>query len=144
MIEKDTSVFSPDKFNVPIKMLMYSIGITPSIFTGEGSYASSTAGMASAKQIIQSNRTELIETLEELFEDIAIENGLNPNDNPRVSLGKLELSEEKVQHQIIRNLFLDGVISADTYADRKSTRLNSSHVAISYAVFCLKKKNKQS
>src|SRR5699024_11262673 len=27
--------------------------------------------------------------------------------------------------------------------DRKSTRLNSSHVSISYAVFCLKKKNKQ-
>src|SRR5204863_7932309 len=26
-------------------------------------------------------------------------------------------------------------------ADRKSTRLNSSHVEISYAVFCLKKKN---
>src|SRR5439155_24423148 len=26
------------------------------------------------------------------------------------------------------------------FADRKSTRLNSSHVAISYAVFCLKKK----
>src|SRR5690625_7103052 len=26
------------------------------------------------------------------------------------------------------------------YTDRKSTRLNSSHVAISYAVFCLKKK----
>src|SRR5438128_4363351 len=28
-------------------------------------------------------------------------------------------------------------------ADRKSTRLNSSHGSISYAVFCLKKKNKQ-
>src|SRR5439155_2045837 len=27
--------------------------------------------------------------------------------------------------------------------DRKSTRLNSSHVAISYAVFCLKKKKKE-
>src|SRR5439155_17417996 len=27
--------------------------------------------------------------------------------------------------------------------DRKSTRLNSSHVAISYAVFCLKKKKNQ-
>src|SRR5690606_42152766 len=27
--------------------------------------------------------------------------------------------------------------------DRKSTRLNSSHVKISYAVFCLKKKNKK-
>src|SRR3712207_7313939 len=28
------------------------------------------------------------------------------------------------------------------YADRKSTRLNSSHANISYAVFCLKKKKK--
>src|SRR6266508_4951359 len=28
----------------------------------------------------------------------------------------------------------------DEFGDRKSTRLNSSHVAISYAVFCLKKK----
>src|SRR5690625_7751776 len=30
-----------------------------------------------------------------------------------------------------------------TREDRKSTRLNSSHVAISYAVFCLKKKIEQ-
>src|SRR5690242_20940979 len=28
------------------------------------------------------------------------------------------------------------------YRDRKSTRLNSSHMSISYAVFCLKKKKK--
>src|SRR5690606_40870404 len=32
----------------------------------------------------------------------------------------------------------------DQGADRKSTRLNSSHVKISYAVFCLKKKKKRS
>src|SRR5690606_2476773 len=32
----------------------------------------------------------------------------------------------------------------DTGGDRKSTRLNSSHVKISYAVFCLKKKNAES
>src|SRR5258705_6505403 len=31
---------------------------------------------------------------------------------------------------------------ADAWADRKSTRLNSSHLGISYAVFCLKKKKK--
>src|SRR5690349_17361860 len=31
---------------------------------------------------------------------------------------------------------------AKTEEDRKSTRLNSSHVEISYAVFCLKKKKK--
>src|SRR5438034_11248709 len=29
------------------------------------------------------------------------------------------------------------------YTDRKSTRLNSSHTVISYAVFCLKKKKKK-
>src|SRR5690625_6289908 len=34
-------------------------------------------------------------------------------------------------HEYIENTY---------YIDRKSTRLNSSHVAISYAVFCLKKK----
>src|SRR5690554_7746864 len=32
--------------------------------------------------------------------------------------------------------------AVDVVADRKSTRLNSSHVRISYAVFCLKKKKK--
>src|SRR5207249_8251141 len=32
-------------------------------------------------------------------------------------------------------------ITAALDRDRKSTRLNSSHVSISYAVFCLKKKN---
>src|SRR5688500_19107041 len=30
----------------------------------------------------------------------------------------------------------------DSNVDRKSTRLNSSHLVISYAVFCLKKKSK--
>src|SRR3712207_8205783 len=34
----------------------------------------------------------------------------------------------------------DAVDSAEIDADRKSTRLNSSHANISYAVFCLKKK----
>src|SRR5438067_10038144 len=33
------------------------------------------------------------------------------------------------------------VAEAQQLLDRKSTRLNSSHVSISYAVFCLKKKN---
>src|SRR5207249_6373574 len=33
------------------------------------------------------------------------------------------------------------LVAAHDRGDRKSTRLNSSHVSISYAVFCLKKKN---
>src|SRR5258708_30895597 len=36
---------------------------------------------------------------------------------------------------------LDAVQQVGEDADRKSTRLNSSHQIISYAVFCLKKKN---
>src|SRR3712207_7814952 len=36
-----------------------------------------------------------------------------------------------------------GLQSAQPVADRKSTRLNSSHANISYAVFCLKKKKIQ-
>src|SRR5688572_32604559 len=35
---------------------------------------------------------------------------------------------------------LTSVMTGDASADRKSTRLNSSHSQISYAVFCLKKK----
>src|SRR5690349_23575789 len=42
------------------------------------------------------------------------------------------------QHRV-----LDGVRGVVGQVDRKSTRLNSSHVEISYAVFCLKKKKKK-
>src|SRR5690349_24198286 len=37
----------------------------------------------------------------------------------------------------------DDAASSSLERDRKSTRLNSSHVEISYAVFCLKKKKRQ-
>src|SRR2546426_8017147 len=36
-----------------------------------------------------------------------------------------------------------GAIVAGVLRDRKSTRLNSSHLVISYAVFCLKKKKRK-
>src|SRR5256885_8434230 len=52
-------------------------------------------------------------------------------------------------HAVVTNRVLagrlagEGVVlegAADAEGDRKSTRLNSSHLVISYAVFCLKKK----
>src|SRR5690625_5756237 len=46
------------------------------------------------------------------------------------------LSEQQIQDRLAE---LGARIASRS--DRKSTRLNSSHVAISYAVFCLKKKN---
>src|SRR5690554_7279234 len=48
--------------------------------------------------------------------------------------------------QVAGRLLKADPIDRETMAstlDRKSTRLNSSHVRISYAVFCLKKKKKQ-
>src|SRR3712207_7007772 len=41
--------------------------------------------------------------------------------------------------EVRRRIMLDNAVELD----RKSTRLNSSHANISYAVFCLKKKNKK-
>src|SRR5207253_3940631 len=51
-------------------------------------------------------------------------------------------------HELPPQNFIDGLYLAALdeilrrQLDRKSTRLNSSHVATSYAVFCLKKKNR--
>src|SRR3712207_7108595 len=47
--------------------------------------------------------------------------------------------QRDVVRQLVRNTgFVFGALNE---RDRKSTRLNSSHANISYAVFCLKKKN---
>src|SRR5207253_9026272 len=52
--------------------------------------------------------------------------------------------EEARAVEIARHAELTGGARLFNAADRKSTRLNSSHVAISYAVFCLKKKKQAS
>src|SRR5438477_6102500 len=65
---------------------------------------------------------------------------------PQAGRGNLELHTEFAQGRI---LVADGTVLAQALewrapvaGDRKSTRLNSSHMSISYAVFCLKKKKK--
>src|SRR5438874_13421350 len=58
---------------------------------------------------------------------------------------QLELLEDLAAQGFVR-VRIDGRIhemEALPLLDRKSTRLNSSHVEISYAVFCLKKKKKK-
>src|SRR5438034_11580785 len=45
--------------------------------------------------------------------------------------------------EVAANLEADLPAQAASGQDRKSTRLNSSHTVISYAVFCLKKKKKK-
>src|SRR3989440_3211943 len=48
----------------------------------------------------------------------------------------------KVEASLVRAYGRDAVVIDVSVEDRKSTRLNSSHDQISYAVFCLKKKKK--
>src|SRR5258708_27538199 len=50
--------------------------------------------------------------------------------------GAAEAADAEREHMILRERAL-------AVEDRKSTRLNSSHQIISYAVFCLKKKKKE-
>src|SRR5690349_23902424 len=47
------------------------------------------------------------------------------------------------ERQLALGLLVGGAGDDRQSRDRKSTRLNSSHVEISYAVFCLKKKKKK-
>src|SRR5205807_9204344 len=54
-------------------------------------------------------------------------------------------SLERALHEIVQRKKEElhtGHDHAEQFRDRKSTRLNSSHLVISYAVFCLKKKKK--
>src|SRR5204863_7422606 len=55
--------------------------------------------------------------------------------------------QRKSYHPFVKRMQLIDAVARvgllDGWADRKSTRLNSSHVEISYAVFCLKKKKKK-
>src|SRR3989442_8383600 len=63
-------------------------------------------------------------------------------------IAKVIVGQDQVVEQLLMALFsrghclLVGVPGLAKTLDRKSTRLNSSHVRISYAVFCLKKKKK--
>src|SRR5256885_3192218 len=61
---------------------------------------------------------------------------------PRTKMDPDSLSElaDSIRAQGVIQPILVRPAGNDTYEDRKSTRLNSSHLVISYAVFCLKKK----
>src|SRR3989442_11978507 len=58
-----------------------------------------------------------------------------------VSIQAMKINKAKPQRRFETVVGAGVVIERD--GDRKSTRLNSSHVRISYAVFCLKKKNRR-
>src|SRR3712207_8973733 len=68
--------------------------------------------------------------------EIAVGVGEGDEGAPRLDVDVADL------HAAVEQLAARGLDVVDDDLDRKSTRLNSSHANISYAVFCLKKKNK--
>src|SRR5260221_8386222 len=72
--------------------------------------------------------------------------GGQPHDGNRSALGEAEALRKRQAHALVdaHHLALAAKARGGDHllarADRKSTRLNSSHTVISYAVFCLKKK----
>src|SRR3712207_8021201 len=64
------------------------------------------------------------------------------SEDPMVRLARVVDPESRAVRKVIESQVEE--VQRQAYADiadRKSTRLNSSHANISYAVFCLKKKN---
>src|SRR5258705_9031319 len=61
---------------------------------------------------------------------------------PRSVLPEVRANDQVVGETRGLKFLPDGIPIASAIGDRKSTRLNSSHLGISYAVFCLKKKKK--
>src|SRR5438874_6485987 len=68
--------------------------------------------------------------------------------------GRLPLNSHRQSQTVLQQVWMEPgdyfcrqrrseYVQFTTNQDRKSTRLNSSHVEISYAVFCLKKKKKK-
>src|SRR5690606_39335789 len=66
--------------------------------------------------------------------------GLRMIQKPHSNLEQLRKEKASYNGQIPQGSSVLPVFSPKENVDRKSTRLNSSHVKISYAVFCLKKK----
>src|SRR5437773_6863864 len=55
----------------------------------------------------------------------------------------LGIPDGNVPMDFANEIIFKGITVYGVIGDRKSTRLNSSHITISYAVFCLKKKKKK-
>src|SRR5690625_3468942 len=109
-------------------------GLTPGTWPLDASHTS--AGFTIRHAGISRVRGQFVElsgslTVDENAEDLRFEANLQT--------ASITTSNEDRDNHLRSADFFDAE-SHPSLTDRKSTRLNSSHVAISYAVFCLKKK----
>src|SRR5690625_5340980 len=87
---------------------------------------------------LQQNSITVGEALEAVLKGTGYESLITMNHQILLREVVPEIVEEPVQQVTVNGRVTDA--DSGESLDRKSTRLNSSHVAISYAVFCLKKK----
>src|SRR5690554_7619674 len=90
---------------------------------------------------VQALRNISARTIIQLGHDLT--KGLGAGANPEVGRQAALADRERIAESLkgADLIFITAGMGGGT-GDRKSTRLNSSHVRISYAVFCLKKKKK--
>src|SRR5699024_12224954 len=88
-------------------------------------------GLAERKDEVISAANRLADAAHDAGIPIFVITTVHSRDRSTWTLNMLEIGE---------GFLFDGEEGTEVVADRKSTRLNSSHVSISYAVFCLKKK----
>src|SRR5437870_6465994 len=112
------------------------------VFARNGYFNSKVADIAGAAGVADGTVYLYFKSKEEILHSIFDQNMAEAIVSARQLTEKLSDPREKLRR--IAALHLER-LGADrdlaVVLDRKSTRLNSSHVAISYAVFCLKKKN---
>src|SRR3989442_5432882 len=92
---------------------------------------------------VHNGHVDVIQRSLRLFDELIVAVVANPSKQPLFSVKeRLEMIDEATSDlNNFRIVAFDGLlIDLVAREDRKSTRLNSSHVRISYAVFCLKKK----
>src|SRR5688500_19767661 len=95
---------------------------------------------ATLSQIILCPYTTLFRSMEIQIDRLVRRARRNPPDDEILAIRRLQTLDLGISQVRVRRI-RQGRIRMVQQGDRKSTRLNSSHLVISYAVFCLKKKN---
>src|SRR5690554_6510405 len=122
------------------------IGIETSVYSGGDLWITWHRTAKLVAQLLENNNL--------LMDRVVFHNSFNNKRCPQAAInsGNIEawMDMIKFEHMILTKFsdyqfeLIPGVTTfLDNKGDRKSTRLNSSHVRISYAVFCLKKKKKK-
>src|SRR5207253_6288656 len=114
---------------------LFRNGVLVASRPGSGPVAAAPGAVASSTSTLQIGASQFGEYFNGLIDEVRVyDRALSPPDIQALSGPVASVPIASVTAS---------PASATIAVDRKSTRLNSSHVAISYAVFCLKKKKQQ-